>query len=60
MSLDMTIGTRPADTLAAADAAAASDAAPETRYWLQDLAMVAGTTFGVVIASGLGVLLFLR
>jgi hypothetical protein len=60
MSLDMTIGARSAEVLAEADAAVVHDSAPATRYWLQDLAMVAGTTFGVVAASALGVLLFLR
>ena len=60
MSLDMTIGTRSADVLAEADVAVAHDTAQATRFWLQDLAMVAGTTFGVAVASVLGVLLFLR
>jgi hypothetical protein len=60
MSLDMTISTRTADVLVEADAAAAPECAPATRYWLQDLAVMAGTTFAVVIASASGVLLFLR
>lgn len=60
MSLEMTVDTRAADSFAAADGVAAPIAAPVTRFWLQDLAMVAGTTFGVLLASSLSVLLFLR
>jgi len=60
MSLDMTIGTSPADVLVDANAAVAQERAPATRYWLQDLAVIAGTSFGVVIASASSVLLFLR
>jgi hypothetical protein len=60
MSLDMTIGTRSADMLAETDVAVARDIAPAMRNWLQDLTVVAGTAFGVVFASALSVLLFLR
>jgi len=60
MSLDMTVGARTADVLVEADAAVAQECAPATRYWLQDLAVIAGTTFAVVIVSASSVLLFLR
>jgi len=60
MSLDMTVGVRSADVLVEADAAIVQAATPAVRYWLQNLAMIAGTTFGVTFASALGVLLFLR
>jgi hypothetical protein len=60
MSLDITIGTPPMDAVGEADATAVQAAAPATRFWLQDLAMIAGTGFGVLFASALSVLLFLR
>jgi hypothetical protein len=60
MSLDMTIGTRTADVLVETDAAAAPECAPATRYWLQDLAVIAGTSFAVLVASASSALLFLR
>lgn len=60
MSLDLTIGTRPINALADADAVETSGLAPATRLWLQNLAMIGGTTFGVLLSSALGVLLFLR
>ena len=37
-----------------------SEAAPVALLWLQDLLVVAVTTFGVLLSSALGVLLFLR
>jgi hypothetical protein len=60
MSLDMTVGTRAADTFVEAGTAASQEAARARRLWLQDLLVIAGTTFGVAIASTLSVLLFLR
>lgn len=62
MSLDMTIGAQAADAIADVDVAvkAGEGATEATRFWLQDLLMVTGTTFGVAVASAIGVLLFLR
>jgi hypothetical protein len=58
MSLDMTMGTREAALDSAEQIEA--EAAPAARLWLQDLLVVTGTAFGVLLSSVLGVLLFLR
>jgi hypothetical protein len=61
MSLDMTVGTRVADTFVdEADAAVSQEAALARRLLLQNLLVIAGTTFGVVFTSALSVALFLR
>jgi hypothetical protein len=58
MSLDTTMGTRQAALDAAEQIEA--EAAPVNRLWLQDRLAVAATSFGVLLSSALGVLLFLR
>jgi hypothetical protein len=60
MSLDMTVGTRAADTFVEVDAAPSQEVALARRLWLQDLLVIASTTFGVAIVSTLSVLLYLR
>lgn len=61
MSLDMTVGTRVADRFVdEADAAISREAALAWRLLLQNLLVIAGTTFGVVFTSALSVVLFLR
>jgi hypothetical protein len=59
MSLDMTVGAREAALGSANDEieAQSASAPPE---WLADLMMVTTTTFGIMLCSALGVLLFLR
>jgi hypothetical protein len=59
MSLDMTMGTRQA-TLDPAAGPTEAEAAPAPRLWLRDLMLVTATSFGVLVSSALGVLLFLR
>jgi hypothetical protein len=59
MSLDMTMGTREGALDSTAEQIE-SEAAPVALLWLQDLLVVAVTTFGVLLSSALGVLLFLR
>ena len=59
MSLDMTMGTREA-TLDADVEQLEAETAAVSRPWLQDIAVAAATTFGVLLSSALGVLLFLR
>jgi len=63
MSLDMTIGTRVAETYAEGSAAAVpTDAATQAahRKLVRELLVIAGASFAVVLASALAVLLFLR
>ena len=59
MSLDMTVGAREA-ALDSTDDEIEAQTAAATPVWLADLMMVATTTFGVMLCSALGVLLFLR
>jgi len=59
MSLDMIIGAREA-ALDSADDEIEAQSASAPPDWLADLLIVATTTFGVMLCSGLGVLLFLR
>jgi hypothetical protein len=59
MSLDLTVGTRSAATVAAAQAEA-DKAAPASPLWLYELLVAAAAAFGAVLASAAGVLLYLR
>jgi hypothetical protein len=59
MSLDMTMGTRQGALDPAAEQIEA-EAAPVARLWLQDLLVMTATALGVLLSSGIGVLLFLR
>lgn len=59
MSLGMTVGARDA-ALNSPRQQIEAEAAPAARLWLQKLLVAAGSTFGVLLASALGVLLFLR
>ena len=59
MSLDMTVGAREA-ALDSTDDEIEAQTAAATPVWLADLMMVATTTFGVMLCSALGVLLFLH
>ena len=59
MSLDMTLGAREA-ALDSTDDEIEAQAAAATSVWLAGLMMVAATTFGVMLCSAFGVLLFLR
>ena len=58
MSLDMTVGARETALDSTDDEIEAQTAAAPV--WLADLMMVATTTFGIMLCSALGVLLFLR
>ena len=59
MSLDMTVDAREA-ALDSTDDEIEAQTAIATPVWLDDLMMVATTTFGVMLCSALGVLLFLH
>jgi hypothetical protein len=59
MSLDMTVGAREA-ALDSTDGEIEAQSASAPPDWLADLMMVATTSFGVMLCSALGVLLFLR
>jgi hypothetical protein len=59
MSLDMTVGAREA-ALDTTDDEIETQAAFARPVWLANLMTVATTTFGVILCSALGVLLFLR
>ena len=59
MSLDMTVGAHEA-ALDSTDDEIGAQTAAATPVWLADLMTVAGTGFGVMLSSALGVLLFLR
>jgi hypothetical protein len=58
MSLEMTVGVRQAALDSTDDEIEAQTATAPV--WLADLMMVATTTFGIMLCSALGVLLFLR
>ena len=59
MSLDMTVGAREA-ALDSTDDEIEAQTVAATPVWLADLMMVAAATFGVMLCSSLGVLLFLH
>ena len=59
MSLEMTVGVREA-ALDSTDDEIEAQTAAATPGWLTDLMMVATATFGIMLCSALGVLLFLR
>ena len=59
MSLDMTMESRAA-AFDLTDERIEAEVAPTSPMWLQDILAIAGATFGVLLSSALGVLLFLR